>query len=443
MIEFDPKVAHLLRRATLGPTMDEIVVASDRGLQPTLDDMLQQLDRPLTQKEAATAAIGDVFLQNEGRGLRAGWMLRMLSVPNLFREKLTLFWHNHFATAISKVNDPRMMANQVDTLRELALGKFRDLVTAMAKDPAMLIWLDNNLNVKGAPNENWARELMELFTCGIGNYTEKDVQEVARCFTGWNLDGRRYRFVADKHDETDKTIFGETGNFNGTDVINKLVVRKETARFISLKLWQFFVGQEPTDQDLEPLIAAYQSSDGEIRQVVKAMFLSPGFFDARNVGNQVKNPIEFVVGTARSLKAPQESVQDYADAAAGMGMDIYNPPDVSGWAGGEAWISSFTLLERIRLVRRLVNQGRGTHVCGLDTGKIIADGFISENDELIEHFSVTFLHRRPSKELKKTLSDFLTAGTRSSVIKLPAGEREAKIRGMIRLILCSPAYQLC
>lgn len=443
MIEFDPKVAHLLRRATLGPTIEEIVAASERGLQPTLDDMLRQLDRPLTQKEAATAAIGDVFLQNEGRGLRAGWMLRMLSVPNLFREKLTLFWHNHFATAISKVNDARFMANQIDTLRELALGKFRDLVLAMARDPAMLIWLDNNLNVKGAPNENWARELMELFTCGIGHYTEKDVQEVARAFTGWNLDGRRFRFFPDKHDDGEKTILGETRNFNGDDVINTLVSKPETARFISMKLWQFFVSQEPTDEDLAPMIAAYHSSDGEIRQVVKAMFLSPAFFEPRNVGNQVKNPIEFVVGTARSLKAKLDDVQTYADAAAGMGMDIYNPPDVSGWAGGEAWISSFTLLERIRLVRRLVNQGRGPVVCGLDTGKIIAQNFISENDELIEHFSVRFLHRRPSRELKKTLSDFLAAGTRSPVIRLPAGEREAKIRGMIRLILCSPAYQLC
>ncbi len=442
MIDFDPKVAHLLRRATLGPTMEEIVRASDRGLKPTLDDMLSQLDRPMSNNEAAAAAIGDIFLK-EANGLRAGWMLRMLNAPNLFREKLTLFWHNHFATAISKVNDTQLMANQIDTLRSLALGKFRDIVMAMARDPAMLVWLDNNLNVKGKPNENWARELMELFTLGFGNYSEKDVQEVARSFTGWTLEKKQFRFHADEHDEGEKTLLGITGNFNGEEVVNRLVSLPQCPRFVCHKLWAFFVNNEPTEADLAPLIAAYQATDGEIRSVVKAMFLSPAFFDPANVGNQIKNPIEFVVGTVRSLGAPLNDVQTYADAAAGMGMDMYNPPDVSGWAGGEAWISTFTLLERIRLVRGLVDRGRGGVVCGLDTAKIIKDNFMSDNDELVEHFSVRFLHRKAPDKLKKTLDEFLVAGVRGPVIRLPAGEREGKIRGLIRLVMCSPEYQLC
>ncbi len=443
MIEFDPQVAHLLRRATLGPTIDEIVTASDRGLRATLDDMLHQLDRPLSPKEAAASAIGDVFLKNEGKGLRAGWMLRMLNAPNLFREKLTLFWHDHFATAISKVKDARLMANQIDTLRGLALGKFRDIVMAMARDPAMLIWLDNNVSVKGAPNENWARELMELFTLGFGNYSEKDVQQVARAFTGWNLDRKAYRFVADQHDDGDKSLLGLTGNLNGEDVINRLASMKQTPTFISRKLWKFFVSQDPTDAEIAPMVDAYIASDGEIRAVVKAMFMSPAFFAPEHVGNQIKNPIEFVVGTVRSLHAPHDDVQSYADAAAAMGMDIYNPPDVSGWAGGEAWISSFTLLERIRLVRGLVDQGKGGMVCGLDTGKLIADNFMSDNAELVDHFSVRFLHRKPPEKLKKTLSEYLAAGARSPVVRLPAADREAKIRGLIRLVMCSPTYQLC
>lgn len=442
MIDFDPKVAHLLRRATLGPTIDEIARASQRGLPATLDDMLSQLDRPMDDKEAATAAIGDIFLK-DGKSLRAGWMLRMLSMPNLFREKLTLFWHNHFATAISKVNDPQLMANQIDTLRVLSLGKFRDLVLAMARDPAMLLWLDNNLNVKGKPNENWARELMELFTLGIGNYSEKDVQEVARAFTGWNMDRKRFRFYADQHDEGEKTLLGISGNLNGDGVIDRLVSMPQTARFVSRKLWQFFVNQEPTDADLEPLIAAYQATDGQIAAVVRAMFSSPAFFDPANVGNAIKNPVEFVVGAVRSLNAPLSDVQTYADAAAGMGMDIYNPPDVSGWALGEGWISTYTLLERIRLVRGLVGQGRGATVCGLDTSRIIKDDFMSDNQELVDHFSVRFLHRKPPEKLRKTLNEFLLAGSRTPVIRMPANERESKIRGLIRLIMCSPEYQLC
>jgi hypothetical protein len=442
MTDFDPQVAHLLRRATLGPTVDEIIAASEKGLKPTLESMLEQLDRPLSHQEAAANAIGDVFLK-DGGSLRAGWMLRMLNAPNLFREKLTLFWHDHFATAISKVKDPRLMANQIDTLRELALGKFRDLVLAMARDPAMLIWLDNNVNVKGKPNENWARELMELFTLGIGNYTEKDVQEVARAFTGWNMDGKRFSFVADKHDDGSKTLLGISGPLNGEDVVNRLVTMKSTPTFISRKLWKFFVNQEPSDADIEPLVAAYQASDGEIRAVVKAMFQSPAFFAPQNVGNHIKNPIEFVVGTVRSLNGPISDVQDYADAASAMGMDIYNPPDVSGWAGGEAWISTFTLLERIRLVRGMVNRGQGGMVCGLDTGKIIKEQFISDNDELVDQFSVRFLHRKPPAKLRATVREYLAAGTRAPVLRLPAAEREAKVRGLIRLVMCSPQYQLC
>src|SRR3954465_8556873 len=228
MQDFDPKVAPLLRRATLGPTMEEVARASERGLQATLDDLLSQLDRPLSKEELATQAIGNVFLKDHP-SLRAGWMLRMIGNSGLLREKLTGCWHNHFATAIAKVKDPRLMADQIDTLRELALGNFRDTILAMARDAAMQLWLDNNLNVAGHANENWGRELMELFTLGIGNYTEKDVQEVARAFTGWNLDkgNKRFYFYPDKHDTGPKTVLGKSGNLDGGDVLGLLADRAE------------------------------------------------------------------------------------------------------------------------------------------------------------------------------------------------------------------------
>ncbi|HEY8669099.1 MAG TPA: DUF1800 domain-containing protein [Tepidisphaeraceae bacterium] len=442
MLEFDPKVAHLLRRATLGPTIDEIQSASDAGLDTTLEKMLAQLGEPLSKQQIAAQAIGGVFLK-DGKSLRAGWMLRLLNSPNLFREKLTLFWHNHFATAISKVENPPMMALQIDTLRELALGNFRQILLAVARDPAMLVWLDNGLNVKGHANENFGRELMELFTLGIGNYTEKDVQEVARAFTGWNLQAGRYQFIADKHDEGEKTILGKTGKLNGDDVIEILASSDHTAAFLSRKLWRFFVSQDPTDKDLAPMIKAYKESNCEIAPVMKAMFTSPRFFDADVIGAQIKNPVEFVVGTVRALKASSEP-QPYADAAAAMGMDLYNPPDVSGWAGGENWISTFTLLERIRLVRQLVGQGGAGHIAGLDVNKIITDNFLSTNEEIADHFLTQFLQRQAPAKLRATMLTFLTAGTRGgAVIKLPSEQREEKIRGLVRLILCSPEYQLC
>ncbi len=440
--DFDPKVAHLLRRATLGPTFEEIVAASEAGLEPTLDAMLRSLDEPLSQRQAAAQAIGDVFLK-DGRSLRAGWMLRILNVPNLFREKLTLFWHDHFATAISKVNDPRLMAGQIDTLRELALGPFDQLALAMARDPAMLIWLDNQFNVAGKPNENFARELMELFTLGIGNYSEKDVQEVARAFTGWTLERKRFVFDPARHDSGEKEILGQSGNLDGSDVIGLLGRQDAAPRFIARKLWRFFVSQEPGDDDLAALIEAYRANAGSIKAMVRAMFLSPRFFAPEVIARQIKNPIEFVVGAIRALSGPLADVQKYADAASAMGMDLYNPPDVSGWAGGEQWISSFTLLERIRLVRQLIGKGREGQVCGLDVNRIIADNFFSDNEELVDHFSLRFLHRPADAKLRRTLLEYLTAGARAAVIKLPARQRDEKLRGLIRLILCSPQYQLC
>ncbi len=445
MRDFDPKVAHLLRRATLGPTMEEVAQASELGLQATLDQLLSQLDRPLTKDEEAAQAIGNVFLKDH-QSLRAGWMLRMLRSPNLMREKLTLFWHNHFATAIAKVKTPSLMADQIDTLRELSLGNFREMLLAMARDPAMQLWLDNNVNVAGHPNENFGRELMELFTLGIGHYTETDVQEVARAFTGWNLDkpGRRFVFFPDQHDAGPKTVLGKTGNLDGGDILDLLAANPDTPQFICKKLWRFFVHQNPTDADVSPMVDAYMKSGHQIAPTLKAMFLSPGFFAPQAVGTQIKNPIEYVVGVVRSLNADITDLKGFADAASAMGMDLYNPPDVSGWKGGEEWISTFTLLERIRFVRGLVAKGRNGMVAGLDVNKIISENFISTNAELVDHFLIRFMHRIPQGNLRPTVLSFLNAGTRTpSIIRLPQGEREEKVRGLIRLILVSPEYQLC
>jgi uncharacterized protein (DUF1800 family) len=442
MLSFDPKVAHLLRRATLGPTLQEIQNASEDGLQATLEKLLAQFDRPLSSQEAAAQAIGGVFLRDL-ESLRAGWMLRMLNSPNLFREKLTVFWHGHFATAISKVKDPVLMANQIDMLRASAMGSFHDMLLSVARDPAMVIWLDNAENVAGHANENFARELMELFTLGIGHYTEKDVQEVARCFTGWNMEGKQFKFVPDKHDDGQKTVLGQSGNLDGTDVLEHLSKSKECPQFICKKLWRFFVSQDVTDEDVQPMVDAYFASDRQIAPVLKAMFGSPKFFAPENQGNQVKSPVEFIVGTVRALNADMD-VTRYGLAVAALGQDLYNPPDVSGWKGGEDWISSYTLLERIRLVRQLTAKPSNGHVAGLDLNLIITQNFLGTNDELVDHFTVRFLYRDPSPKLRGALLEYLAAGTHGvATVKLPPGARDEKICVMIRTILCSPDYQLC
>src|SRR5688572_20837312 len=242
----DP-IAHLYRRAGFGPSPVDLIEGRQRGYEATRDALLAGVNEPDPTEEIIEPYTRD-YNFSEIDDVRMWWYLRMVHNPSPLREKMTLFWHGHFATAVSKVEKPNLMRKQNQLFRTKGLGSFRDLLMDVSRDPAMLIWLDSNSNKKGNPNENYARELMELFSIGIGNYTERDVREAARAFTGWFIDGGgRFFFSAKDRDTGSKTLptFGLSGNLNGTDVVDMLAVHPGTARFISRKLFTFFVHEHP------------------------------------------------------------------------------------------------------------------------------------------------------------------------------------------------------
>ncbi len=283
------------------------------------------------------------------------WANRMLTTPRPLQEKLTLFWHGHFATSEEKVRDYRKLQLQNETLRQNANGKFRDLLIAVAKDPAMLAFLDAGVNVKGAPNENFAREIMELFTMGVGNYTETDIKEAARAFTGWNYD--RLKFVVNpvQHDDSMKTVLGRTGRFDGEQVIDILLAQPATADFIAAKLYRYFVREDLSPQLQKQLGQVLRDSRYDIAVFLETVFLSNDFYSQASMATRIKPPVELLISTYKKMELKAvPGIPDFNEQAEMLGQKLFYPPNVAGWAQGRSWITPGLLLARGNVMYDLV-----------------------------------------------------------------------------------------
>jgi uncharacterized protein (DUF1800 family) len=280
------------------------------------------------------------------------WANRMLTSPRPLQEKMALFWHGHYAVNEPKVRDYRKLLAELQLYENHGTGNFRDLMVAMAQDPGMLTFLDAGVNVKGAPNENFAREIMEMFTMGVGHYSEKDVREAARAFTGWNYVDLKFVVNKDKHDEGEKTFLGKTGNFDGVDIIDIIMQQPATADYIAGKLYRFFVRDNPSPELQKKLGAVLRDSHYEIAPLLEAMFLSRDFYSPASVGTHIKSPVELAVSTYKKLgleNIPGEP--DFNSATSALGQRLFSPPTVAGWAGGRSWITPGLLLERGNFAR--------------------------------------------------------------------------------------------
>ena len=291
----------------------------------------------------------------DGLELRGWWVEEMLVTPSPLTERMTLFWHNHFVSGQQKVKLALLMYRQNVTLRANALGRFGDLLHAVARDPAMVIYLDNAQNRKGTPNENFAREVMELFTLGEGHYGEQDIKEAARAFTGWSLDRDTGQFVFRRfiHDYGQKTVLGQSGNLDGDDVLDILLARTETAEFITAKLWREFVSPDPDQAEIKRIAARFRDSRYDLKVALQALLTSDAFYAAENRGVLVKSPVDLVVGTLHQFGMKPGEPVPFAVATATMGQNLFSPPNVKGWPGGEAWINASTLLARKQFLDRL------------------------------------------------------------------------------------------
>jgi uncharacterized protein (DUF1800 family) len=287
--------------------------------------------------------------------LRAWWVREMLTTPSPLTERMTLFWHNHFTSGQDKVGYPQLMGQQNMLFRRDALGNFGELLHDVAKDPAMLQYLDGAGSRKGKPNENFAREVMELFTLGEGHYSQQDVSEAARAYTGWTLDPDTQGYVwrANLHDDGVKTVLGQGGPFDGDQVLDILLARPETATFVTTKLWREFLSDTPDPAQVAPIAARFRASHYDIKVALRGIFLSDAFWDDSNRGMLVKSPAEFVVGTLREFDIGYDNTASFAGEIRTLGENLFYPPNVKGWPGGQTWINSSTLLARKQFVEQL------------------------------------------------------------------------------------------
>jgi len=280
------------------------------------------------------------------------WANRMLTSPRPLQEKMALFWHGHFASNEAKVRDYRKLLGQLELFQKQGLGNFRDLTVAVAEGPAMLSFLDAGVNVKGASNENFAREIMELFTMGVGHYTEKDIREAARAFTGWNYVDLKFVVNKDQHDDGEKTFLGHTGRFDGVDVIDIIMQQPATADYIAGKIYRYFVRQDLSPELQKQLGAVLRENHYEITPLMEKIFLSRDFYSAASVGTRIESPVELAVSTYKKLGLKSiPGVPDFNLVTGGLGQQLFQPPTVAGWAQGQAWITPGLLLERANFAR--------------------------------------------------------------------------------------------
>jgi len=283
------------------------------------------------------------------------WANRMLTSPRPLQEKMALFWHGHFASNEAKVRDYRKLLGQLELFQKQGTGNFRNLTLAVAQDPAMLSFLDAGVNVKGASNENFAREIMELFTMGVGHYTETDIREAARAFTGWNYVDLKFVVNKDQHDDGEKTFLGKTGRFDGVDVIDIIMQQQATADFIAGKIYRYFVRQELSPELQKQLGAVLRDNHYEITPLLETIFRSRDFYSPASVGTQIKSPVQLAVSTFRKLGLTSvPGVPDFNSATSALGQQLFSPPTVAGWAGGQSWITPGLLLERGNFARDLL-----------------------------------------------------------------------------------------
>ena len=449
-------MAHLMRRAGFGASREELEARVAKGYEATVEELLHPESQPAVDE--------DVFYRYfPNPAAPADWVYRMINTKRPLEEKMVLFWHQLFATGNSKVDNPPELLQQIAMFRRQGLSSYRDLLVELAKNPAMIYWLDNNGNHKGAINENWGRELLELFSMGVGNYTEDDIKEASRAFTGWTISpkiprvplGRffwRFEYKGEDHDDGEKTFLGQRGRFNGEDIIDIVVKQPATARFLSRHLYNFFVADEPQvpswditpprDPDaIQALMKAYNESNYDIRSMLRVLFLSDFFKNARFT--RVKSPAELVVSTTRlagNYSSPKPGLQDIAFECAFQGQELLNPPSVESWHTGQEWIDGGALVRRVNFAANLLSDttlpGVRTIVDGLKSrGTLSASEFVDGCLDLIGPLEVSEDTRR---ELLAEAEDEgeLRWGTEQEAIA-----SEGRVGVMLALIAASREYQ--
>jgi uncharacterized protein (DUF1800 family) len=453
------EVRHLYRRAAFGSTVAETNAALNRPMSDVVESLLSPRPAPAAPSWAFNAPYrGTLTTQqqlnyrNWIRELREWWIRLMITEPLTLTEKMTLFWHGHFATQYSTVQVPQYHYKQNALFRQYALGNFKELVKRVTIDPLMLIYLDGVRNRVGAPNENYARELMELFTIGIGNYTQTDIQQAAKALTGWEVSGLDAVFTPSRHDTTNKTFMGRTGNFDHNDIVDIIFEQAETARFICRKLYRYFIYQTPDETIVNQLADTLRSNNYEIRPVLRQLFNSAHFYNQLTMSAEITSPIEKAVSAIRQLNIPVAAnsfiVPSYVRTSAeAFGQSLFEPPNVAGWPGYRTWISTTTLLARNQFTDAVIT-GRTT-VGNTSIGfKVNPLTFAlqfpnpSAARALVDDITAHLIAMQTSAARRQMLLDTLLQGTDENNWNINDPQTPSRIEGLLKVICRMAEYQL-
>jgi len=489
-----PQAAHLLRRAGFGGTPEQIDFLAGLGREGAVDylvDYAQVADKPLsvridphpkplrwTHPDLSPQELQKLRQQRRQADRRqfgriVGWWIKtMVASPRPLQEKLVLFWHGHFTSGYREVRSSRAMYFQNQLFRRRAAGNFRDLLLDVTKDPAMVHYLNTDQNRKGRPNENYAREVMELFTLGPGHYTERDVKEAARALTGIGIDRATGQtvFRGKQHDYLSKMFLGRTGNFDANDIIDIILQQTAAPEFLARKLWTFFAYEDPNEQIVKALAKVLRDNNYELKPLLKAMFSCDAFYSDRAMFTHVKSPVELLVGTLRMLEIKPADTHLMAEGLRALGQQLMQPPNVAGWDGGLRWINTSTLLDRYNFMGRLLEgndnplerrrrdrrRKRVLESLG-DQAKLADDDFpplqtaydpmpliksqkLRSGGAVVDYFVNRLLQRPIAPERRRALIDALMPHVNWRNFQSPSNA--AGIRGMIHLIMSMPEYQM-
>ena len=450
-------MAHLMRRAGFGATRDELEALVEKGYQAAVEDLLAPASvEAMPDDIIRRYHVDQSELRIQGAGA-ANWLYKMVSTSAPLQEKTALFWHTLFAAGERKVNNLKTMVGQVDRFRRHGLGNFRTLLEELSSEPAMLYWLDNNENHRIAVNENYGRELLELFSMGIGNYTEQDVKECARAFTGWTVEAAEYmtlrstkasiwpygrvafqfEYRSDDHDESEKEFLGERGTFDGRDIIDIIVRQPATAKFVARRLFLFFAADEIDEhgeQVVDDMARTYFDSDYEIKAMLRTLFLSGYFRSEAARFARVKSPVELVAGVLRitqEFQWPRRDIWDASQAVEYMGQELLNPPSVEGWHEGSEWIDSGSMVERVNFGADHLGDGDtpGVRAC-IDRLRRM-NGQSMTPDQAVDHCLDILGPVQASAETREALVEHVAQGGDIDLSDDSARDRVTEVFGLI------------
>ncbi len=431
-------IAHVLRRAGFDTTPDEYDSYQKLSFDATLDRLVnyEQVTDDFEQQHAS-----DHYERKDLATIQLLWLNRMLTTKRPLQEKMTLFWHGLFATANYKVNSPDLMWKQNQLFRIHALSNFRTILMEVAQDAAMLKWLDGDQNRKGRPNENFAREVMELFTLGIGNYTEQDIKEVARALTGWQVSPTGVvAYNSNLHDGGSKTFLGRTGNFTLNDVVDAILAQPAHATFLARRLFTYFANDHPSQTTIDGLAQVYTGSNYEIKPLVFAILRSPEFTGKSSYRARIKSPIELVLGTYKKFgidQVPKETPLILRR----LGQEPFNPPTVKGWEEGAGWISTSTMLDRFNFANT-VSRGRtpATDQWIASLKKVAGTSVTAPN--IVDYLAKTVLHGDLTDDIRKILIGYLQPADPKQPLALTPDVVDTRVRAAAHLLLSTPVHQL-